>query len=101
MLAYLAWQRILFPEYAREVPFDIVNSPAADGGLDAVRTFHFPGRDRPLEDTMRVVDGQLHDFMGKRRGFEVGIAEMTSSVDRVYRRFSVLQEVGIHVSPVN
>ena len=71
VLAYLAWRRILFPEFARDVPFEITNTPTADGGLDAVRTFHLPGRDRPLEDTMRVVDGRLHDYLGKRRGFEV------------------------------
>lgn len=74
LLAYLARQRILFPEYARDVPFDIVNRPAADGSLNAVRTFHLPGRDRPLEDTMRVIDGRLHDFMGTKRGFEVRMA---------------------------
>jgi Domain of unknown function (DUF4166) len=86
VLAWLAWRRILFPEYARNVPFDIANTPTEDGGLEAVRTFHFPGRDRPLEDTMRVVDGRLHDFLGKRRGFEVrmdltitnGLLEMRS-----------------------
>ena len=74
LLAYLAWRRILFPEYAQDVPFEIANTPTKDGGLDAVRTFHFPGRDRPLEDTMRVVDGRLHDFLGTRRGFEVRMA---------------------------
>jgi hypothetical protein len=71
VLAYLAWRRILFPEYARNVPFEITNTPNSDGGLDAVRTFRFAGRDRPLEDSMRVVHGELHDFLGKRRGFEV------------------------------
>ncbi len=74
LLAYLARQRILFPEFARDVPFDIVNSPREDGSLDAIRTFHLPGRDRPLEDTMRVIGGHLHDFMGRSRGFEVRLA---------------------------
>jgi hypothetical protein len=74
VLAYLAWRRILFPEYARDVSFDITNTPTEDGALGAVRTFHFPGRDRRLEDTMRVVDGRLHEFLGKRRGFEVRMA---------------------------
>jgi hypothetical protein len=86
VLAYLAWRRILFPEFAHDVPFDIVNTPCADGSLEAVRTFHLPGRDRPLEDTMRIVDGRLHDFLGKRGGFEVrmtlritdGLLEMRS-----------------------
>ena len=35
VLAYLAWRRILFPEYARDVQFEIRNTPLADGGLDA------------------------------------------------------------------
>jgi hypothetical protein len=74
VLAWLAWRRILFPEFARDVPFEIVNTPTPDGGLDALRTFHLPGRDRELEDTMRMVDGRLHDFLGKRRGFEVRMA---------------------------
>lgn len=71
VLVYLARQRILFPEFAREVPFDIVNTPTASGELNSRRTFHLPARDRPLEDTMRVVNGHLHDFMGNKRGFEV------------------------------
>jgi hypothetical protein len=74
VLAYLARQRILFPEFARDVPFEIVNTPTESGELNAVRTFHLAGRDRPLEDTMRVIDGKLHDFMGTRRGFEVELA---------------------------
>jgi hypothetical protein len=71
LLAYLARQRILFSEFARKAPFDIVNTPRADGELDARRVFHRGSRDRTLEDTMRVVDGRLHDFMGKKRSFEV------------------------------
>jgi hypothetical protein len=70
VLVYLGWRRILFPEFAHGVPFDIVNTPATDGSLGAVRTLHFPSRDRELEDTMRVVDGRLHDFLGRRRGLE-------------------------------
>ena len=92
LLAYLARQRILFPEFARNVPFEILNTPTSEGGLDAVRIFHLPGRDRPLEDTMRVIDGHLHDFMGRRRGFEVrmvlSIAEgvLTMRSDRQWIR---------------
>jgi hypothetical protein len=71
VLAYLGWRRILFPEFASDVPFEVVNVPAADGSLSARRTLHFPtGRVRVLEDTMRVVDGRLHDFLGARRGLE-------------------------------
>ena len=71
VLSFLAWRGVLFPEYARDVPFTITNTPNPDGSLDAVRTFNFPKRSRPLVDTMRVVDGELHDYLGKRGGFEV------------------------------
>ena len=77
LLAQLARQGILFPDYARDVLFDIVNSPTADGGLHAVRTFHLPEGDRVLVDTMRVIHGRLHDFMGKREGFEVELSVTT------------------------
>jgi hypothetical protein len=74
LLVQLARKGILFPDYARDVPFDIVNSPTADGALHAVRTFHLPEGDRVLIDTMRVINGRLHDFMGKREGFEVQLS---------------------------
>jgi hypothetical protein len=74
VLRLMAARRILFPEFARDVPFDIVNRPTEHDGLDGVRTFHLPGRDRPLEDTMRVIGGELHDFMGARRSFEIRLA---------------------------
>ncbi len=70
VLAYLGWRRVLFAEFGHDIPFDIVNTPGADGSLSAVRTLHFPTHDRPLEDTMRVIDGRLHDFLGRRRGLE-------------------------------
>jgi hypothetical protein len=73
ILAYLGRRRILFPEFAHDVPFEVVNTPARDGSLSAVRTLHFPnGRTRALEDTMRVVDGRIHDFLGTGRGLEAG-----------------------------
>jgi hypothetical protein len=71
VLSFLAWRGVLFPEYARDVPFTITNTPTADGTLDAVRTFQFPDRSRTLVDSMRVVDGLLHDYLGKRGGLEV------------------------------
>jgi hypothetical protein len=74
VLVYLAGRRVLFPEFARDVPFEVVNTPGADGSLGALRTFHLPERDRVLEDTMRIVDGRLHDFLGRHRGLEVRMA---------------------------
>ncbi len=72
--AFLAWRRILFPEHGEDVPFTVVNRPGIDGSLSAVRSFRLPGRERVMEDTMRVVNGGLHDFLGRRRGLEVRLA---------------------------
>ena len=74
VFAVLAWRRILFPEYARDVPFTVTNIPGPGEGLSARREFHFPGRERVMQDTMHVVDGRLHDFLGRRGGLEVRLA---------------------------
>jgi hypothetical protein len=69
--AVLASRRVLFPERARDVPFTVTNVPGPGDGLSARREFHLPGRDRLMVDTMHVVDGALHDFVGRRGGLEV------------------------------
>ena len=71
VFAFMAGRRILFPEFARDVPFTVTNIPGPGEGLSARREFHFPGRDRVMQDTMHVVDGRLHDFLGRRGGLEV------------------------------
>jgi len=69
--AWLAWRHVLFPELGHGIPFTVVNTPTADGRLEAMRRFEFPRRQRVMEDTMCVVDGRLHDRLGRRRGLEV------------------------------
>ena len=71
VFAFLAGRRILFPESGRDVPFTVTNIPGPGEGLSARREFHFPGADRVMQDTMHVVDGRLHDFLGRRGGLEV------------------------------
>ena len=71
LFAFLAWRRILFPELGRDVPFTVTNIPGPGDGLSSRREFHFPARDRVMQDTMHVVDGRLHDFLGRRGGLEV------------------------------
>jgi hypothetical protein len=71
VMAFMAWRRILFPELGHDVPFTVTNVPGPGEGLSARREFHLPGRERVMEDTMHVVDGRLHDFLGRRRGLEV------------------------------
>jgi hypothetical protein len=74
VLAWLAWRRMLFPEFGHDIPFTIVNTTNADGSLSARREFGFPRVTRVMEDTMSVVDGALHDRLGRRRGLEVEFA---------------------------
>jgi hypothetical protein len=73
-LAWLAWRRVLFPEYGQDIPFTIVNTTNPDGTLSARREFRFPRRTRVMTDTMSVVDGTLHDRLGRRGGLEVEFA---------------------------
>lgn len=72
-LALFAWRHTLFPEFGRNVPFAITNTPGTDGSLSAVRTFRFSHRTRVMEDTMTVLNGEIHDRLGKRRGLDVTI----------------------------
>ncbi|MCP2635027.1 DUF4166 domain-containing protein [Microbacterium sp. HD4P20] len=73
VLAIMASRHILFPEFERDVPFAITNTPGRDGSLSATRTFRFARRHRLMEDTMSVIDGRLVDRLGKRRGLEVAL----------------------------
>jgi hypothetical protein len=74
LFSYLAARRILFPEFGRDVPFTVTNVPGPGDGLSSGREFHFPGQTRLMEDTMHVIDGRLHDFLGRNRGLEVRFA---------------------------
>lgn len=67
LLAFLAWRRVLFPEYGRGIPFTVENR----GDRSAIRTFVFLRRERVMVDEMRVVDGALRDRLGRRGGLEV------------------------------
>ncbi|WBU37750.1 DUF4166 domain-containing protein [Homoserinibacter sp. YIM 151385] len=71
--SWLAWRGVLFPELGRDIPFTTTNTPDGDG-LRARRTFEFPGRSRVMLDRMSVVDGELHDRLGRRGGLEVRLA---------------------------
>ncbi|MEO5920062.1 MAG: DUF4166 domain-containing protein [Pseudolysinimonas sp.] len=92
----MAWRHVLFPEYGRDIPFTIVNTTHPDGSLSARREFAFPRRTRVMEDTMTVVDGALHDRLGRRRGLEVEFAlEVTDGGLRMSSRRQWL-----HLGPV-
>jgi hypothetical protein len=74
VLAWLAWRRVLFPEFGHDIPFTIINVTHDDGTLSARREFAFSRRTRTMIDTMSVVDGALHDRLGRRGGLEVEFA---------------------------
>ena len=67
VFAWLASRDVLFPEYGRDIPFTVENR----GDRSAQRTFAFPGRQRIMVDAMSVVEGVLHDRLGRRGGLEV------------------------------
>lgn len=94
-LAFLAWRRILFPEFGHDVPFTVVNTPTPEGTLRAVRTFEFPGRTRTMVDEMRIVDGHLHDFLGRRGGLEACLA---ATVDDGMLRLTT-ERLWLHLGP--
>ncbi|MET0304463.1 MAG: DUF4166 domain-containing protein [Microbacteriaceae bacterium] len=99
--AWLAWRRVLFPEHGRDVPFSVVNTPDARGGLRARRTFEFPRRRRVMVDRMSVVetaDGPaLHDRLGRRGGLEVRLrldvvdGGLTMLSERLWLRVAALR----------
>lgn len=95
-LAFLAWRRILFPEFERDVPFTVVNTPTPEGTLRAVRTFEFSGRTRTMVDEMRIVDGHLHDFLGRRGGLE---ARLAATVEGGMLRLTT-ERLWLHLGPV-
>lgn len=66
---------ILFPEFATDVPFTVVNIPSADGSLRGIRDFAFARGDRTMRDRMTTIgDGRIVDRVGDRGGLEVELA---------------------------
>lgn len=94
-LAWLAARQVLFPDYARDVPFEVRNTPHGEA-LRARRTFVFPRRTRVMVDEMRVVDGALRDRLGRRGGLEVEL--LLDVVDAGLRMRSARQ--WLHLGPV-
>jgi hypothetical protein len=90
ILWVLARQGVLFPVWAADVPFTVVNRSSLDGNVptvSAVRTFHFDAGDRRMVDAVTVTESALTDYLGIRRryraGFDASVVEgvlvMTSS----------------------
>jgi hypothetical protein len=64
LLAVLARSGVLFPVWARDVPFAVENRP--DGQtLRARRTFRLPGGDRIMVDAVEAVEGMIVDRLGR------------------------------------
>ena len=70
---FLAWRRVLFPEFGHRVPFTVVNTAQPDGSLTAVRTVAFGPRRRVMLDRMTVERGMLVDRIGRRGGLDVTV----------------------------
>jgi hypothetical protein len=66
VLAILGRAGIVFPVWQRDVPFDVVNTPA-DGVVRASRTFRFAAGDRVMRDEISAMSGRIVDVLGTRR----------------------------------
>jgi hypothetical protein len=94
-LAWLATREVLFPEYGHGIPFTVENRADGDA-VRARRTFAFPRVTRVMVDEMTVVDGVLHDRLGRRGGLEVEL--LLDVVDGGLRMRSGRQ--WLHVGPL-
>lgn len=65
---------VAFPEWGRDVPFDVRNTRDADGSLRAVRTFRFAGATRVMTDRMWAAEGGIVDALGHAGALEVELA---------------------------
>jgi hypothetical protein len=66
LLGVLALDGIVFPAWARDVPFSVENRPTATGTVRATRTFHFAHGDRVMVDEVGVTASGLVDRLGRR-----------------------------------
>lgn len=71
MLWMLGRQGVVFPAWARDVPFTIVNRPLS-GALHGTRTFHFVRGDRSMVDLISAPFG-LIDELGTRRQYRAAL----------------------------
>jgi hypothetical protein len=80
----LGRQGVVFPAWARDVPFTISNRPSG-GALHGTRTFHFVRGDRSMVDVISAPDG-LIDELGTRRQYRASL--VGSVVDGTLRMHS-------------
>jgi hypothetical protein len=71
VLWVLGRQGVVFPAWARDVPFTISNRPS-DGALHGTRTFHFVRGDHSMVDVISALDGLL-DELGTRRQYRASL----------------------------
>ena len=70
VLWVLGRQGVVFPAWARDVPFTVVNRPDS-GSLHGSRTFHFAWGDRSMID---VISPTLVDELGTRRQYRAALS---------------------------
>lgn len=64
---------IAFPEHGVGIPFTIENRADADGAIRAIRTLHFPGRERVMVDRVREHRGLAIDALGSGGRLEAAL----------------------------
>ena len=71
VLWVLGRQGVVFPAWARDVPFSVTNRPDA-GTLHGIRTFHFVSGDRSMVDLISAPAG-LIDELGTRGQYRASL----------------------------
>lgn len=99
LLRIVAGRQVLFPEFARDVPFIVVNRTDAAGVLRARRDFLLPRAPRRMTDAMTAAGpGVIVDRLGRRGGLEVRLrASVVSGGMRLASTALAVRVAGIRI----
>jgi hypothetical protein len=78
LLRLLSTRRIVFPAFSTAARLSVTTVPGPGEGLSRGRAFHLAGREYLIEDTLHVVDGRPHVFLGRSRALEIAFRPTVS-----------------------
>lgn len=104
VLWVLRRQKVLFPVWAQNVPFTVVNcpqsSPSARPTVSAVRTFHFGTGDRSMVDEITAGPDGLVDDLGARKRYRVALSATVDDGALVMSSTSLRVRIGRRSLPI-
>jgi hypothetical protein len=96
VLRLLSSRRIAFPAFSTAARVSVTTVPGPGDGLSRGRAFHLAGSEYLIEDTLHVVDGQPHVFLGRSRALEIALRPTVTDGGLIL----VSTGVWLHVGPV-